>query len=181
MEDPTFRRSAPPDDARMAPCPARRCPRGVGDLDRRRFLELGVGAAAGAMVLHALSGCEISELRGAPGSTRLAFDLSDPRFQPLRAVGGLVAVDAGTRLFVLLRTSEAEIVALSRICTHEGCDLDPARSGTWRAASQELVCRCHGAVFDAQGSVLMGPARTPLKRYSVTFDGAAGRGTVDLS
>ena len=46
-------------------------------------------------------------------------------------------------------------------CTHQGCQLQVQDSN-------RIVCPCHGSEFaTADGSVLHGPAETPLKTYSV--------------
>lgn len=49
--------------------------------------------------------------------------------------------------------------ALSLVCTHLGC--------TVNVTPTELICPCHGSIFDRQGNVLKGPADRQLLRYSV--------------
>ncbi|MFT6851234.1 MAG: cytochrome b6-f complex iron-sulfur subunit [Sphingobacteriales bacterium] len=49
--------------------------------------------------------------------------------------------------------------ALSTICTHRGCGIRPA--------GKAFVCPCHGSEFAFDGTVLKGPARESLKRYSI--------------
>lgn len=53
---------------------------------------------------------------------------------------------------------EQEIYALSLICTHLGC--------TVNVTAENLVCPCHGSVFDREGKVLKGPSDKPLKRLA---------------
>lgn len=55
--------------------------------------------------------------------------------------------------------SGGEIYALNLVCTHLGC--------TVNVTPQELVCPCHGSVFDRRGKVLKGPAAQPLRRLAV--------------
>ncbi len=62
----------------------------------------------------------------------------------------------------LLRTG-SEIFALSLVCTHLGC--------TVNVTPGEIVCPCHGSVFDRHGQVLKGPANRPLKRLEVREEG----------
>ncbi|MEW6334235.1 MAG: Rieske (2Fe-2S) protein [Thermodesulfobacteriota bacterium] len=50
-----------------------------------------------------------------------------------------------------------EIYALGLVCTHLGC--------TVGVTPQELICPCHGSVFDRRGNVVKGPADRPLVRY----------------
>jgi cytochrome b6-f complex iron-sulfur subunit len=52
-----------------------------------------------------------------------------------------------------------KIYAVGLVCTHLGC--------TVSANPQELVCPCHGSIFDWNGNVLKGPADRPLARYKV--------------
>jgi len=53
--------------------------------------------------------------------------------------------------------------AIGLSCTHLGC--------TVAVTPGELVCPCHGSVFDRRGNVLKGPADRPLPRYPVEEKG----------
>lgn len=68
-----------------------------------------------------------------------------------------------------IRASNGAVTALSAICTHAGCQVS-YQAG---ASGAQLVCPCHGSVFDAiNGAVIQGPAVTPLpKRQVVIRDG----------
>ena len=57
----------------------------------------------------------------------------------------------------------ADIYALSLVCTHLGC--------TVTVTPTDLVCPCHGSVYDRTGRVLKGPATRPLPRYRVERQG----------
>lgn len=52
-------------------------------------------------------------------------------------------------------------VALSAICTHQGCIVD------WDEKRQLLRCPCHGGLFDASGNVVAGLPRRPLPHLRV--------------
>jgi Rieske Fe-S protein len=147
---------------------------------RRRFLEIAGRVVACAALTPALAGCEVSELLGGTTPAELPFDIAAPPYAPLAEVSGIVSVDSGRKRLLLLRTSATEVIALDRLCTHQGCDLDPLQAGTWDPARGELTCRCHRAIFDAHGAVLSGPAPTALPRYAVSFDPATGKGVVTL-
>ncbi len=58
---------------------------------------------------------------------------------------------------------EEEIYALSLVCTHLGC--------TVNVTPRNLVCPCHGSVFDREGAVLKGPSDKPLHRLEVEEQG----------
>jgi cytochrome b6-f complex iron-sulfur subunit len=68
----------------------------------------------------------------------------------------------GEARIALLR-EEGRIYALSLVCTHLGC--------TVNVTPGNLVCPCHGSVFDRHGLVLQGPADRPLRRLPVVEDG----------
>ena len=44
--------------------------------------------------------------------------------------------------------------AMLLVCTHRGCNVAPSRGG--------YLCPCHDSRFDAEGTVLVGPAVDPL-------------------
>jgi len=56
--------------------------------------------------------------------------------------------------------------AISRICTHLGCVVQPSGEG--------FACPCHGSRFSADGTVLAGPAPRPLEWLAIerAADGA---------
>lgn len=56
---------------------------------------------------------------------------------------------------VVLVRDAAGVCAVSRVCTHLGCIVQPNASG--------FECPCHGSRFAADGSVLKGPAPKPLR------------------
>ncbi|MCL1469962.1 FAD-dependent oxidoreductase [Argonema antarcticum] len=64
---------------------------------------------------------------------------------------------AGDEVFAA-KSGEAEAISLS--CTHQGCTVK-------RQADGEFHCPCHGAVFDADGKVVKGPAERDLPRYKI--------------
>jgi Rieske Fe-S protein len=100
-----------------------------------------------AVGLGAMSGCgdpsvDVPSGPVAAGNTR---DLSGGNLR----VTGNVAVGRDT----------GGIYAMSAVCTHAGCPT--------RAASEGLFCGCHGSVFDKNGEVLRGPARSALPHFKV--------------
>ena len=121
------------------------------------------------------TGC-IAEVYGGNGD----FALSDDEFKALQDVGGVAPINVEDRALLLIRTSADEIVALSRICTHQQCDLSPAIAGSFDLESGQLRCLCHDARYDTTGKVLSGPAPEPLDRFTVDFDAGEGLGRVLL-
>ncbi|MFW6277263.1 MAG: ubiquinol-cytochrome c reductase iron-sulfur subunit [Prolixibacteraceae bacterium] len=66
---------------------------------------------------------------------------------------------------IIIRNGENSYLALSKVCTHQGCDV------RYNHSSGQLPCPCHGSVFSTTGAVINGPAETSLKKYSVTVEG----------
>jgi thiosulfate dehydrogenase [quinone] large subunit len=61
----------------------------------------------------------------------------------------------------VMQPREGEFVALSGVCTHQGCEVGAPRGG-------KFTCPCHGSQFDAgTGDAVKGPARSALTRYPV--------------
>jgi nitrite reductase/ring-hydroxylating ferredoxin subunit len=65
---------------------------------------------------------------------------------------------------VVLVRDAAGVYAVSRVCTHLGCIVQPTPSG--------FDCPCHGSKFAADGAVIKGPAPKPLKWLAVTSLGS---------
>lgn len=104
----------------------------------------------------------------------LCVDLADPLNSALVTVDGSLTVRALRDTLVVVRTSDTALVALSDICTHQGCNVryDPA--------GKVLNCPCHGSRFSLAGTVLRGPASSPLKKYVTQFDQSANLLTITL-
>ncbi len=122
----------------------------------RRQVLTWAGAGAAALTLAACAGEEEPAPLPRPGERLLPLDEVP--------VGGSASVRTaeGAEL-VLTRVSEEEVVALSAVCTHQGC--------TVRRESEYLVCPCHGSTFTADaGEVVQGPAEEPLPRVQVRIE-----------
>ena len=89
------------------------------------------------------------------------LNLTDGAYAALGTVGGYVYKDN----MIVIRLTDSNYIALSKICTHQGCDVSYSHS------KNELPCPCHGSRFDTSGQVLQGPASTSLKKYQVVKEG----------
>lgn len=65
---------------------------------------------------------------------------------------------------ILMKKSDGTVQAMSMLCTHVCCQCQ------YYAPSNEIYCPCHGSVFNANGSVLRGPAQAALPAVEVSID-----------
>jgi Rieske Fe-S protein len=72
---------------------------------------------------------------------------------------------------VIVCRTDAGVRALSRRCTHLGCEISHHADGL-------LVCPCHGSRFRLDGSVAQGPAARPLDILPLRVDPQTGATTV---
>jgi glycine/D-amino acid oxidase-like deaminating enzyme/nitrite reductase/ring-hydroxylating ferredoxin subunit len=75
--------------------------------------------------------------------------------------GGGGVVRRGEDLVAVWRDMEGRAHAVSAVCTHKGCTV------TWNTADGTWDCPCHGSVFEANGAVIHGPARSALPARDV--------------
>jgi cytochrome b6-f complex iron-sulfur subunit len=104
----------------------------------------------------------------------LCLDLADPLNAALTELDGVVTVHAPRDTVVVVRTSPSTLIALSEICTHQGCNVRYDRVG------KVLNCPCHGSRFSLAGTAIRGPASSPLKKYVTQFDEGANLLTIML-
>jgi cytochrome b6-f complex iron-sulfur subunit len=145
-------------------------PTGAGcDGCSRRVVLRGFAMTAASMLV----GCPGSEPPppdAAPTSSSsicgsdLCVDLDDPLNGALATLDGSLTVRAPRDTLVVVRTSPTALVALSSICTHQGCEVRYDRT------AKVLNCPCHGSRFSLAGTVLRGPASSPLTKYMTQFD-----------
>jgi Rieske Fe-S protein len=121
------------------------------------------GASAAGMALCACSDLTVDE----PRSIFLAGTIADINVGSLRFVSGAP---------IVLGRDIDGVYAMTSVCTHANCRMDE------KGAIEEtaLYCACHGARFDAFGTVTKGPARRPLDPYLVAI-AVDGTITIDTS
>ncbi len=62
---------------------------------------------------------------------------------------------------LIVRTADGELRAFSARCTHLNCTVQ------YDSDERQIVCACHGGVFDLNGKNIAGPPPKPLLTYSV--------------
>ena len=125
-------------------------------IDRRELLrQLGL-AAAGVGLLTGTAAC--------------SKELDEPQIPTLSAP--LEQLPPGSRIVLgdeeiqveVRRTSDG-VAARSLICPHIGCFVE------WKPAEGHYVCPCHEGTFDADGQLLFGPPRGPLRELPAWIEG----------
>lgn len=134
-------------------------------MNRRELLRnVAAGTATLIVVPFAFTSCEDDlpdpDDNTNPDDNLLTIDLTLPKYSSLGSAGGSV-----TEMDIIIINTGSAFIALSSICTHQGCGV------TYSSGNDNLPCPCHGSIFSTTGSVLQGPATTPLKKYDVTQEG----------
>jgi len=130
-------------------------------MKRRVFLN-NTGTALGVgIIVQTLESCSKSSVTPSQPTTGLTIDLSSPANSALKTTGGFVL----SKGIYIICTAPDTYIALSSICTHQGCTVN------FNSSSKQFNCPCHGGMFDISGKVLVGPPTSPLPTYSVTVDG----------
>ncbi len=130
---------------------------GGSKLSRRQTLT-GAAALGAVPILAACGGADPQESAAeAPAAG-----------EALGATSG-VPVGGGTiyaaQKVVVTQPTEGDFRAFSAVCTHQACLVS-------RVTAESIDCTCHGSKFSVQdGSVLVGPANSPLAKVDVTVDG----------
>ncbi len=115
---------------------------------------------AGIGLLQSLQNCSTNSVTPKPPAN-FSIDLTSSTYNALKTVGGVVSVQG----IFIIRTSQSTYLALSNICTHQGCAVNYSSSG------KRFVCPCHGGEFDMTGNVVSGPPQSPLAKYQTVLNG----------
>jgi Rieske Fe-S protein len=139
----------------------------------RRGALAGLGLAGLAATLTACGGSGGAQAGGAPsagtggsagagGSPQSGGGSALTTTSEIPVGGGKVFSSAQV---VVTQPTASQFKAFSAVCTHEQCLVDKVANGT-------IDCPCHGSEFSVKdGSVVSGPAPSPLPSKSITVTG----------
>ena len=141
-------------------------------MTRKEFLaKLGMGAGVLIIAPVILNSCEESENNepsdngsddsGGDDKVDFTIDLTNDDNSDLNQEGGYVYQND----IIIAYLGNEEYIALSKICTHQGCTVEYDHAGG------QIECDCHGSVFSQTGSVIEGPAEDALKEYNTELNG----------
>jgi cytochrome b6-f complex iron-sulfur subunit len=142
------------------------------NITRRKFLKTASVSALALVSGSWLSGCgskatPAGQVGTSSTGNGITLDLNLPENKALADTGGTLALGPNTLdssgIFVY-RTSKTSVEAMSRTCTHLGCQVAAFANGVAK-------CPCHGSQYDMNGQVINGPANKPLTRFQASLDG----------
>ena len=122
-----------------------------------------VGVILGGAVLSPIFGKNKENWLTAASLTDLPDNKPTPVFIRVAREDGYNQIVERRNVF-LVKTGEANVLALDSTCTHLGCRV------SWDAESQLFKCPCHGGVYDASGIVKAGPPPAPLARLTTKVE-----------
>ena len=144
------------------------------DMERRTVLQAGGLIVVGGVVAACSSGSDsaatsaaASEPASAPASSAAASAPAGggsavAQVSDIPVGGGVILEEPAV---VMTQPADGEVKAFTAICTHQGCLVS-------EVVDNEIICPCHGSKFSAtDGSVLQGPATTPLTAAGIVVEG----------
>jgi Rieske Fe-S protein len=152
-----------------------RLPEGTGELSRRGMI---INTGLSALAIGALSACSNygnqpaaptsapgadGNASGSPGSGTAGSDSGGltAAKADIPVGGGKIFPDAQT---VVTQPKSGEFKAFTAVCTHQTCIVTEV--------VETINCDCHGSKFSiTDGSVVTGPAPSPLAAKTVTANG----------
>lgn len=141
-------------------------------VSRRAFITRGSLAIAGAAAL--VAGCGDGQFGPQPlASTTGTSSFKVGSIPELATVGQLVKIPRQLGLITVKRTGPATFLAISSVCTHQGCETS--------IVGAALLCPCHSAAYDSNGKVTRQPtidSATDLPTYTTTYDAATDTLTI---
>ena len=126
---------------------------------------LGLGAA-GLACSYCFNGCKpLDNPVTAPTNVDFTLDLTSAANAALNKDGGYL-YQGGV---IVARTVSGTYVAVSQTCTHAGGTVE------YIPSTNHFYCPNHGSNFATNGSVVNGPATSPLAQYTTVLSGTSLR------
>jgi cytochrome b6-f complex iron-sulfur subunit len=131
-------------------------------ITRKEFLSLLGLSSAAVAISYCFGGCQpMNSVPTAPANADFTLDLTNPAYNALNSNGGYVYNDG----IIVARTVSGTFIAVSQYCTHAGGTV------VYDKNINDLYCPVHGSVFSTNGSVVQGPAGSPLVKYNTSLTG----------
>jgi nitrite reductase/ring-hydroxylating ferredoxin subunit len=133
-------------------------------VDRRTFV-----LAAAALALTACAGGD-DGLGSGTAPTTVGTSLDVTTYSALSANGGIALVTLQNTPLAIVRVSDTNYLALSRVCPHQGATVGVNGTG--------FRCPRHGATFDVTGKWVSGERTTSMKSYLTTYNAVTHQLTI---
>ena len=132
-----------------------------------RSIRLGAGAVGGGALALAACAGPSQDTSASPAAAGPSAPAGTPvwvgKLSDVK-VGGAATGKVNGKPVVIFRPDDKTVMAYDAACTHAGCTVAPAGGN--------FDCPCHGSSFKgSDGSVINGPARSPLGRLKAAVDG----------
>lgn len=135
-------------------------------ISRKEFLSLLGLSSAALAVTYCFGGCQpMSTAPPPPTNVDFTLDLTNSAYSALNSPGGYVYNDR----IIVAKTVNGTYVAVSQTCTHAGGTV------VYDKNINDFYCPVHGSLYSTSGTVLQGPASTPLAKYNTSLSGNALR------
>ncbi len=135
-------------------------------MDRKEFLiRLGLGAVVVACTGEMLGCGNTGNPVAPPANVDFTLDLNDPANSALKNRGGALVQNR----IIIAHTMSDTYIAVSVACTHQGNSVE------YVSGNNQFYCPAHGSRFASDGTVVYGPAQSPLTRYNTSLNGASLR------
>ncbi len=139
-------------------------------MDRKEFMKHVGMSVGGILLLNCLQACTETEIpdpmTGTNTGIDFTLDLNVAANSSLNNGGGAV-VNAANRVIVARSQDKSTFFAVQSNCTHQGTTV------VFQGNNNVFFCPNHSSRFNIDGSVVNGPATSPLKRYKTSFDASA--------
>ncbi|HVN48684.1 MAG TPA: Rieske (2Fe-2S) protein [Bacteroidota bacterium] len=131
-------------------------------MDRKEFLAL-LGTGTAVVLCSAfLKACKpLDQITSPSTNVDFTLDLTAPANNALKNIGGYIYNDN----IIIAHVNDGSYVAVSSICTHQGGTV------AYQTNGNEFHCPNHGSNFATNGSVINGPANSPLVTYKTSLNG----------
>jgi len=131
-------------------------------INRKEFLSL-VGLSSAAIALtYCFGGCQPKNMiPTAPSNVDFTLDLTNAAYSTLKSDGGYIYNDG----IIVAKTVNGSYIAVSQYCTHAGGTV------VYDKNINEFYCPVHGSLYSTNGSVVQGPAASPLVKYNTSLTG----------
>ena len=130
-------------------------------MERKDFLKKSIALCGLSMIPGALIESCTKQTYSGPTNVNFTLNLASAANAALNTVGGSLVSNS----ILIIRTGASTFKAFSAICTHQGCTV------AYNKAGLDIMCPCHGGIYDLNGNVVSGPPPSPLTPYTVTRSG----------